>query len=247
MKIEAIILAAGKGTRMKSELPKVLHEINGKPMLHWIIEALLPVCDKINVVTGFGKDLVERYVAKNFEDVKFSYQQEQNGTGGAVKAALPDLSKDTSHVIICAGDTPLLKTETFLRATDHFTRTGSDITVVSTILPDAGHYGRIHRDENDDVAGIVEYLDADESQLKIKEINSGIYFIEKNLLVETVYKISNNNNKREYYLTDIIKISKFLNRTVTAFIEEDHESLTGINDIEQLKKAEMIMKKRDSI
>ncbi len=248
MKIEAVILAAGKGTRMKSDKPKVLHEINGKSMVEWIIETVKPVCSDINIVTGFASALVENQIEEKYNgEIKFSYQKEQDGTGGAVRAAVSNLSGNTTHVIICAGDTPLLKTETFSKMIDHFIQTGSDITVVTTILPDAGHYGRIYRDENDDVAGIVEYLDADESQLKIKEINSGIYFVEKNLLVEAVYKIKNNNNKREYYLTDIIKISRFLNRKVTAFIEEDHESLTGINDIEQLKKAEIAMKKKNSI
>jgi bifunctional UDP-N-acetylglucosamine pyrophosphorylase / glucosamine-1-phosphate N-acetyltransferase len=247
MKIEAVILAAGKGTRMKSDIPKVLHKINGKPMIDWIIDAIKPVCIDINIVTGFASTVVEEHIEKKYCcDIKFSYQKEQNGTGGAVRAAIANLSGDITHVIICAGDTPLLKTETFKNLKKHFLETGSDLTVVSTALPDAGHYGRIHRDENNELIGIVEYLDADESQLKINEINSGIYLVEKNLLVEAVYKIKNNNNKREYYLTDIIKISKFLNKKVTAFVESDYESLEGVNDIDQLKAAESVMNRRNS-
>jgi len=247
MKIEAVILAAGKGTRMKSDIPKVLHLINGKSMLDWIVESLIPVCEYINIVTGFGNDIVEKHIDERFDNIKISYQKTQNGTGGAVRSAVPNISGDTTHILICAGDTPLLKTETFQKTINHFNTTESDLTVVSTLLSDAGHYGRIVRDKENNVTGIVEYLDADSEQLKINEINSGIYLIEKKLLVEGVYKIKNDNNKREYYLTDIIKIARFLNRKVTAYVEEDSVSLSGINDIEQLKVAEIEMINRKSI
>lgn len=244
MKIEAVILAAGKGTRMKSNLPKVMHDVAGKPMIGWIIEVLNPVCKTINVVSGHGRDIVEDYVSDCYSGVKFSFQSIQDGTGGAVRSAVPNLSGDTTHIIICAGDTPLLKTETFEKLKEHFISEKADLTVVSTILDDPEHYGRIVRTKEGLVSKIVEYLDATEEQRKISEINSGIYMIEKNLLVEGIYKIKNNNAKKEYYLTDIIRISKSLNRKVTAFVEEDFISLSGINDPEQLEKADVEMKKR---
>ena len=244
MKIEAIILAAGKGTRMKSDLPKVMHNVAGKPMIAWIIEALTPVCDKLNVVTGHGRDLVEDYIGRNFHNIKFSFQEVQNGTGGAVRAAIPNVSDDVDSIFICAGDTPLIKTETFEKAEKFFLESGSDLLIVSTILNDAGSYGRIERTENGDVSGIVEYLDANESQRKIKEINSGIYLVEKHFLKEAVSQLKNNNAKQEYYLTDIVKFAVDMHKKVTAYVENDSFSLSGINDQEQLKEVEKVLLNR---
>ena len=244
MKIEAVILAAGKGTRMKSDLPKVMHNVAGKPMVAWIIEALKPICNVLNVVTGHGRNIVEDYISKNFPDVKFSFQEVQNGTGGAVKAAVPNISEKTEAVLICAGDTPLIKTETFEKAKKFFIESASDLVVVSTILDDAGSYGRIERTANGDVAGIVEFLDADESQRAIKEINSGIYLVEKNFLVEAVSQLKNNNVKSEYYLTDIVEIAVNMHKKVTAYVEKDSFSLSGINDQEQLKEVEKVLLNR---
>lgn len=247
MKIEAVILAAGKGTRMKSDIPKVMHNVADKPMIGWIIEALNPVCATLNIVTGHGRDIVEDYISENYSNIKFSFQSFQDGTGGAVRCASPNLSGNSTHVIICAGDTPLLKTETFELLKKHFIESKSDLTVVTTELVNPGHYGRILRNKENNVTGIVEFLDASEEQKNIKEINSGIYMVEKNFLIEGIYKIKNKNIKKEYYFTDIIKIANSLNKKVTAYIENDYISLSGINDREQLKEAELEMKKRISI
>ena len=244
MNIEAVILAAGKGTRMKSDLPKVMHNVAGKPMIAWIIEALQPVCGTLNVVTGHGCVIVEEFVGKNFPDVRFSFQEVQNGTGGAVKAAVPNISDKTEAVLICAGDTPLIKTETFEKVIKFFGETKSDLVLVSTVLDDAGQYGRIERTKNGDVAGIVEFLDADEKQREIKEINSGIYMADRNFLVEAVSKLENNNAKNEYYLTDIVKIAIEMHKKVSAYVENDSFSLSGINDREQLKEVEKVLLKR---
>lgn len=238
MKIEAIILAAGKGTRMKSDIPKVMHKIGSKPMIGMIIETLQPLCNYLNIVTGHGRDMVEKYIASNYLDIKFSFQSRQNGTGGAVRAAVTNIAGDATHILICAGDIPLIKRETFDKVILDFKTKKADLTVVTTILGDAGSYGRIVRGDNGNVKGIVEYLDANEDEIKIREINSGIYLVEKNFLVEAVFKIKNNNSKYEYYLTDIVKIALKMGKTVTAFIEEDHLSLSGINDPDQLKEAE---------
>lgn len=244
MKIEAIVLAAGKGTRMKSDLPKVLHPVNEKPMIYWIVKALEPITRDINIVTGHGRNTVEKFVESEFPYAKFSFQNEQNGTGGAVRSGLPNVCGNTTHVIICAGDTPLLKTETFENLIRYHEENRNDLTVVSTVLDDAGHYGRIVRDRNNDVDKIVEFLDADEEERKIGEINSGIYLVDKRLLVEAVYKLKNHNAKREYYFTDVIKISKLLHKKVGAFIESDFVSLSGVNDRDQLAEAEKEMLRR---
>jgi len=246
MNVEAVVLAAGKGTRMKSDLPKVLHEVNEKPMIYWIIKALERFASEINVVTGHGRNAVEKFVNSKFNNIKFSFQNKQNGTGGAVRSGIPNLCGNTTHVIICAGDTPLLKPETFKELIKYHEDNENDLTVVSTILDDAGHYGRIVRDENNDVKKIVEFLDADKSELLIGEINSGIYLVDKRLLVEAVFKLKNHNSKREYYFTDVIKISKLLHKKVGAFIESDFISLSGVNDRDQLALAEKEMLKRIS-
>lgn len=246
MTVEAVVLAAGKGTRMKSDLPKVLHEVNGKPMIYWIIKALKPFTSNINVVTGHGRSTVEKFVNSEFNNIKFSFQNEQNGTGGAVRSGIPNLCGNTTHVIICAGDTPLLKPETFKELIEYHEDNKNDLTVVTTILDDAGQYGRIVRDENNDVEKIVEFLDADESELPIGEINSGIYLVDKRLLVEAVFKLKNHNSKREYYFTDVIMIANLLHKKVGAFIESDFMSLSGVNDKDQLVEAEQEMIKRSA-
>lgn len=244
MKSEAIILAAGKGTRMKSDLPKVMHTIMDKPLVGWIIEALSPLCDSLNIVTGHGRELVESYIRANFRNVKFSLQPEQNGTGGAVRCAIPNLDSDTELVVICAGDTPLIKTETFVKAAEYFKKSSSDLLIVSTILDDPEHYGRILREPDGSVRGIVEYLDANEKQREIREINSGIYLAERNFLADAVQKIKNDNVKGEYYLTDIVEIAKAMGKRVSAYVEEDSLSLSGINDQEQLRAAAAVLETR---
>lgn len=246
MKIEAIILAAGKGTRMKSDLPKVMHKIGSKPMIGQIIETLQPLCSYLNIVTGHGREMVEKHISSNYSGVKFSFQAKQNGTGGAVKAAVPNIAGDSTHILICAGDTPLIKKETFEKMIADLKNNSGDLSVVTTVLDDAGSYGRIVRDDHGNVKGIIEYLDADENQIKIREINSGIYLVEKKFLVEAVYKIKNNNSKYEYYLTDIVKIALKMGKKVVAFIEDDNISLSGINDPDQLKEAEKEFIKRTS-
>lgn len=246
MNVEAVVLAAGKGTRMKSDLPKVLHKINEKPMIYWIIKALKPFASNINIITGHGRNIVEKFVNSEFNDIKFSFQNEQNGTGGAVRSGIPNLCGNTTHVIICAGDTPLLKPETFKELIKYHEDNKNDLTVVSTVLDDAGQYGRIVRDKNNDVKKIVEFLDADESELKVGEINSGIYLVDKRLLVEAVFKLKNHNSKREYYFTDIINIARTLHKKVGAFIESDYLSLSGVNDKDQLVQAEKEMLRRSA-
>ncbi|MBP5202519.1 bifunctional UDP-N-acetylglucosamine diphosphorylase/glucosamine-1-phosphate N-acetyltransferase GlmU, partial [bacterium] len=172
------------------------------------------------------------------------FQEVQNGTGGAVRAAIPNVSGDVDTVLICAGDTPLIKTETFGEAKKFFVESGSDLVIVSTILDDAGSYGRIERAENGDVSGIVEFLDANESQREIKEINSGIYLVEKHFLKEAVSQLKNNNAKQEYYLTDIVKFAVDMHKKVTAYVEHDSFSISGINDQEQLKEVEKVLLNR---
>jgi bifunctional UDP-N-acetylglucosamine pyrophosphorylase / glucosamine-1-phosphate N-acetyltransferase len=238
MKTETVILAAGKGTRMKSDIPKVMHEINSRPMISHIVDAVLPISDSVNVVTGHGRTQVEKYLENNYEDLKFSFQSKQDGTGGAIRSAIPNIAANSDIVVICAGDTPLLKTETLKKALEFFSVSGSDLTVISTVLEDPGHYGRIVRKNGSEIKEIVEFLDANEATQKITEINSGIYIVERKLLVEAAFKIRNNNVKHEYYLTDIVKIAVRLNKKVSVYLEEDSISLMGINDSDQLVLAQ---------
>ncbi len=245
MNIETIILCAGKGTRMKSQkIPKVMHNISGFPMIGHILNTVNEFCEKKLVVVGHQAEVVENFVKNNFKNILFPIQKEQNGTGGAVKSALDFLGDDSTHVIIIAGDTPLLKKETFLNLIDFFNAKSADLVVVSTVLNDAGTYGRIKKDENGLVSNIVEFLDATPKEREIKEINSGIYLIKKDLLIETVNKLDNKNKKGEFYLTDIINIAYKLNKKVFSFAESDFFSLSGVNSKKDLADADKEMQKR---
>ena len=245
MKIEAIILAAGKGTRMKSDsMPKVMHNVAGMPMIGRIVDVVESVCLNKNIVVGHMRQQVIDYLSSNYKNVVFSVQENQNGTGGAVISAIENVAKNTTHVIVTAGDTPLLKKETFEKLVAISVENGSDLTVVTTNLPDAGHYGRIKRDESGNVLKIVEFVDASAEELEIKEINSGIYFVEVTLLKQLLGKLDNKNKKGEYYLTDIVELASNLSKKVTTYVEADIDSVAGVNSIEELKKAEEDFLKR---
>ena len=245
MNIETIVLCAGKGTRMKSqEIPKVMHNISGFPMIGHILNVVNQFSDKIAVVVGHQADIVKDFVENNFQNVVFPVQKEQNGTGGAVKSALDFSSKDSSHIMIIAGDTPLLKKETFFNVVDFFKKKEADLVLVSTILEDAGTYGRLKRDKNGFISEIVEFLDATKKEREIKEINSGIYFIKKDLLMQTVMNLKNKNKKNEFYLTDIIKLAYNSQKKVIAYIENDFFSLIGVNSKFDLAIADKEMQNR---
>ncbi|MBN2845611.1 MAG: NTP transferase domain-containing protein [Deltaproteobacteria bacterium] len=242
-KLASVILAAGKGTRMKSDLAKVLHPLCGKPMLHYPIALARAIGSKrIVPVVGHQAEEIQRLFSD--DDLTFALQREQLGTAHAVlqaKAALHDFVGD---VVILCGDVPLLLPSTVESLVDHHRSHNAAITVVTTFLADPGSYGRVIRGEGDTVVKIVEARDATEKEKEINEINTGIYCAERKFLFESLDQIGNENSQGEYYLTDIFEIAGRENRNALPFVVDDSVEAMGINTVSELQQANEIMKKR---
>ena len=237
-----IILAAGKGTRMKSDRAKVLHELNAVPMIHYVVKTALAVTpDHVHVVVGHQAAEVERTVTRQF-DTGFVTQAEQKGTGHAVQCALPDLSETVEHVVILCGDVPLLSLPTVQRLLTRHHQTRSDITVLAVHIDQPKGYGRVIINENGKMEGIVEEADADDRQRKITLINSGIYCVKKSILAEALNRITANNAQNEFYLTDIIGIGYQQGLRLGVEIGDNPHEVIGINTLAQLERAEKILR-----
>jgi len=243
-KLAAVILAAGLGKRMKSDKAKVLHEINGKPMVMYVIETAKKIAgDSIVVVIGKQAEKVSEIVSKEYK-VIFALQKEQLGTGHAVKCALPFLPEYSEQVLILCGDVPLISYDTIKRLYEEHIRSSRDISVLAVEAGNPKGYGRIILDNENNVSGIVEETDATDAQKQIKIINSGIYCVKKKFLEYSLNKISSNNAQSEFYFTDIIKIGYNYNKNIGAVIGQDNEELLGINSIQDLMAIERIIQKR---
>lgn len=239
-KLITLILAAGKGTRMKSDLPKVIHKIKGKELVKFVIDqAKNAGSDDIWLITGHKSELVE--AATSGLGVRYVLQKEQLGTGHAVMQAENVLEGISGDVLILCGDVPLLKPETLKKFRDHHISSGAVATVMTTDFDDPFGYGRIVKNSDGQIIKIVEQKDASEEEKQIKEINSGVYIIDKNELFSSLKNISSDNAGREYYLTDVIGILKNRNSKVGTFKIKDNNEILGINTVEQLKLAESIM------
>ena len=217
--LTAVILAAGKGTRMKSKLPKVLHKVGGHPMLEHVMDAAEAAGCRDNVVViGHGAELVRELVGSR---ARIALQAEQLGTGHAVLQAADTLQDFTGTVMILCGDTPLLEAEELKKFYAEHVKSGAAATVMSAMMEDPFGYGRILRDANGDVAGIVEQKDASEEQKLIKEINTGNYCVEAPLLFEVLRTLGNNNAQGEYYLTDVLAKLRAMGKKVGGLITAD--------------------------
>lgn len=237
----ALILAAGQGKRIKSDLPKVLHKVCGKEMLKHVIDSIRKSgIDDIDVIIGKGAELVKERTSD--KEVSYSLQAEQLGTGHAVKCAEEFLRGKKGVVAVFTGDTPLIKQSTIERLFNDHIQNKNAATILTAIVDDPTGYGRIVREKNE-VLKIVEHKDCTEDELKITEMNSGIYCFDIELLVDALNKLKNNNEQGEYYLTDVIEILKSKNETVGAVIT-DYEETIGVNSRVQLAQAEEILKSR---
>ena len=221
----SLILAAGKGTRMKSEKPKVLHEVNGMPMLKRVVKVLKDSGIEKNLfILGHKKEVVLEAMG----DVMYVEQKEQLGTGHAVLIAKEQLGNLKEDVLITCGDTPLLKSETFNKMKKIFEEKNLDCIVLSCKVKNPFGYGRIIK-ENGNIVDIVEEKEATDEQRKIDEINTGVYIFKNEKLLEAVEKINNNNSKGEYYLTDVIKILSGEGQKVESFQIEEEDDVLGVN------------------
>lgn len=237
----SLILAAGQGTRIKSDLPKVLHKVCGKEMVNHVVDTMRKAnIDDINIIIGKGADLVKEKTSSR--DVSYSLQEEQLGTGHAVKCAIDFLRGKKGVVGVFCGDAPLIKAETVDNLFKTHIENNNSATLLSSIVEDPTGYGRIVR-ENDEVLKIVEHKDCTEEELKINEMNAAIYCFDIEMLLNSLDKLSNNNNQGEYYLTDVIGILKEEGKKVGA-VTIDYEETIGVNSRIQLAEAEGILRNR---
>jgi bifunctional UDP-N-acetylglucosamine pyrophosphorylase/glucosamine-1-phosphate N-acetyltransferase len=240
-KTAAVILAAGKGTRMHSELPKVLHRVAGKCLVQHVLDAVgeAGVVQKI-VVIGHGGEQVQQLVG---DSVSYAWQKEQLGTGHAVLQAMPHVAGDVERVLILCGDTPLLTGQSLKRLLRHFDETGVKGAVLTACLDRPDGYGRVVKDEEGLVLKIVEQGDAQPAELEIKEVNSGVYCFARKELEEALKILQPDNVQGEYYLTDVVSVFRRQGLPVSSCLTGE-EDIYGINTRLELARAEGIFRRR---
>ena len=244
MKLKTLILAAGKGTRMKSELPKVVHKVNGIPMISKIIKVLNGLEPEENIlILGHKKEDVLKVVG---EEADYVVQTEQLGTGHAVIQAKEKLADYDGDVMILCGDTPLLREETLRNLYNFHKESGAVTTLLTSIYENPFGYGRIVK-ENGLVKAIVEEKEANEEIKKIKEVNAGVYCFNSKELFKALSKINNNNEKGEYYLTDVIGIQVGEDKKVQSFVLEDNMEILGVNSKVELAQASEVLRARKNL
>ena len=243
-RIGAVILAAGKGTRMQSELAKVLHPICGRPMLAYSVELAKEIgADRIVAVIGHQAERVREACGE--QDLLFVEQERQLGTGHAVLHAREAFADYNGLILILCGDVPLLKVSTVESLIAHHEASGAVVTVMTVNLYNPGSYGRIVKNDAGEVLKIVEAKDATAGEKEIREINTGIYCADSRFLFSAVGRIGNNNVQKEYYLTDIMEIARRDGHKVSAFVVGDEAEVMGINTPEDLAYACRVMEEKE--
>jgi bifunctional UDP-N-acetylglucosamine pyrophosphorylase / glucosamine-1-phosphate N-acetyltransferase len=240
-----VILAAGEGTRMKSSRSKLLHEIAGHSMLSYAVSAATTVQpEHIVVVVGHLRDQVEAHLAEIAPHVLTAVQEEQLGTGHAVQVALGQLAELTGDVIVTMGDVPMLTGETLAALLLEHREHNAAATVLTAEVPDPTGYGRIVRDTEGMIIGIVEHRDADETELEITEINSGIYVFDAATLRSALTELAPSNDQGELYLTDVLTVLREAGNQVGAYFTDDIWQTEGINDRIQLSRMNAELNRR---
>lgn len=242
--VKALVLAAGKGTRLQTEgidLPKVMRLADGKPLLHYVLTALdfLPPEDVILVV-GWKKEAV----LSAYPQYPHAVQEQLNGTGGAVRFAAPLLEGFDGHVIICCGDAPLMKKETFQALVQTHLEENNDCTLLSAHLDEGGNYGRVTREADGSFRAIVEDRDCTPEEKQITEVNTGTYVFRTAPLLESLGQLSQDNAQGEFYLTDVPAILKAKGLRVGLCDTCSPQEMLGVNTVEQLSEVEAILRAR---
>ncbi len=242
--VKALVLAAGKGTRLQTEgidLPKVMRLADGKPLLHYVLTALdfLPPEDVILVV-GWKKEAV----LSAYPQYPHAVQEQLNGTGGAVRFAAPLLEGFDGHVIICCGDAPLMKKETFQALVQTHLENNNDCTLLSAHLDEGGNYGRVTREADGSFRAIVEDRDCTPEEKTITEVNTGTYVFRTAPLLESLGQLSQDNAQGEFYLTDVPAILKAKGLRVGLCDTCSPQEMLGVNTVEQLGEVEAILRAR---
>ncbi|EFG55635.1 bifunctional UDP-N-acetylglucosamine diphosphorylase/glucosamine-1-phosphate N-acetyltransferase GlmU [Lactobacillus amylolyticus] len=242
MKKYVVVLAAGKGTRMKSKLYKVLHKVCGKMMVEHVVDAARGVDpEEIITVVGTGAGEVEKVLTGKSD---FAFQEKQLGTGDAVLTAKEKLADKDGATLVVTGDTPLFTTNTFKNLFAYHAEKGNAATVLTAEAPNPFGYGRIIRDDQGNVLRIVEQKDGKPEELKVKEINTGVFCFDNKKLFEALKHVDNNNAQGEYYLTDVLEILRNEGERVGAYKMHDFSESLGVNDRIALAQATKIMQKR---
>ena len=249
--VSAVVLAAGEGTRMRSETPKVLHPLCGRPMLLHVIDALVALpLERIVVVVGHGAERVTKMLQEQLATelpVEFVEQRVQRGTGDAASVALTagvfDLDAE-DDLLVVPGDTPLLRAETLAGLARAHREADAAATVLTAVLDHPHGYGRVLRDDQNGVDRIVEQADATPDELAINEINTSIYCFRRGLLAPALRRLSPENAQGEYYLTDAVSVLRETGHTVIAVAAEDPYETVGVNDREQLAEVEAALRRR---
>jgi UDP-N-acetylglucosamine diphosphorylase/glucosamine-1-phosphate N-acetyltransferase len=232
-----VILAAGKGKRMRSSLPKVVHRLAGKPLVCWVVEAAMTAgIRKIIIVIGFKGHLVKK--ALKGYPVEFVYQKSQLGTGHAVRMAYPKLKNFSGTLLVLAGDVPALKPQTISRLTDFHRREKAYATVLTARWPDPTGYGRIVRSKSGDVLRIVEHKDATPEERRIREVNTGTFIFRTPPFFKLLSQIKNQNTQKEYYLTDVVPVLRWQKKKVAALLLKNLIEAQGVNSREELERLE---------
>ncbi len=244
-KLAAIVLAAGKGTRMKSNLPKVLHGVAGRPMLFYPLNILKGLgAKKVVAVVGFGRDEVKAAFPSN--GITFAVQEEQLGTGHAVSTALKHLKNFDGDVLILSGDVPLISKETVNGLIKLRGRRGPVLSFISTVLDNPSGYGRVVRDKDNSVVRIVEDKDSSPLQKRICEVNSGIYLVDSSFLKANIKRLGRKNAQGEYYLPDLVHLAVSQGLKAAALTHIDPDEVMGINNRIELARADKFMRRRIS-
>ena len=237
-----VVLAAGKGTRMKSKLYKVLHKVCGKTMVEHVVDAAQGVNPaEIVTIVGTGAGDVEKVPA---DKSKFAFQEKQLGTGDAVMTAREELGDNDGATLVVTGDTPLFTTDTFNELFKYHAEKGNAATVLTAEAPNPFGYGRIIRDDQGNVLRIVEQKDGKPEELKVKEINTGVFCFDNKKLFEALKHVNNDNAQGEYYLTDVLEILRNSGERVGAYKMPDFSESLGVNDRIALAQATKTMQRR---
>ena len=239
-RLSVIVLAAGKGTRMQSDIPKVLHQVNDKSMIEHVLaqtDNLKP--DKLLIVIGYESEQVKKHLEKR--QVSYALQNEQLGTAHAVMKCEDKLKDFKGSTLILSGDVPLIKSETLIDLYNMHINRNAQATILSAKIDNPHGYGRIIR-ENDEFVSIVEEKDTNQHQKNINEINGGIYIFDNEILFKNIKKINNDNNQSEYYLPDIMPILLNQNYKVIVHQIKDEHEIKGANTYEQLLELEKYAK-----
>lgn len=240
--VKAVILAAGKGTRLQSEkyqLPKVLREANGKPLLHYVLNALdfLPRENTV-IVAGYMKE----QVMDAFPDYPYAIQEEQKGTGHAVQCAREQLQDFDGTVLVCCGDMPLIRRETYMALLEAHKNSTCPCTFLTGTSNEDLPYGRILRDENGNFLRVIEDSDCKGAQKEIRELNAGVYAFDCKELLACLSLLKNENAQEEYYLTDVPELMRQRGGTIGVCCVELNEQIIGVNTVQQLEQVENYLK-----